>query len=323
METIPIRIGTRYMPETNGMQRHIAYVERLVATGGPEPSEYAAFNAWLKEVANELATGRMSRTELVTLRQAFGDALSPETLQGFSFSKPHGYSGDYEIIDRIYRKQIASDPRLRNWDRYSHTQSGPRAVRNRKTYFIKLLHQLEAQAIPGENVPVLNVASGPCRDLLEFFRDHRKSGHALTFDCVDSDSEAIEFASALCLPYLDRITFIKANALRFNSPRTYRLIWSAGLFDYLGDKPFTFLLGQLYAMLGEEGELVVGNFSNDNPTRPYMEIVGDWHLHHRSEAELIELATASGVPGRDVRVGKEEEGVNLFLHIKRGAKFIA
>lgn len=322
METIPLRVGTRHGLDA-GIHRHIAYVEKLVAAGGPDPAEYASFNAWVRGIADDVAAGKLSHTELTRLRQAFGVALSPDTLQGFSFSKPHGYSGDYEIIDRIYRRHVSSDPMLAKWDYYAHSQSGPIAVRNRKTYFVQLLCQLEESRSDNTCSPVLNVASGPCRDLLEFFLSRGRSGVSLTFDCVDSDNQAIEFASTLCLPYLEKVSFIKTNALRFHTARKYRLIWSAGLFDYLNDRPFKYLLTRLYTMLQEDGELVVGNFSTDNPTRPYMEIVGDWHLNHRSEAKLVHLARECGIPERDIRVGKEEEGVNLFLHIKRGAQFIS
>lgn len=305
-----------------GMQQHLAYVETLVDRGGPRTSEYAAFNSWLDDVAEDLRTGRMSVADLAALRRAFGPALSStKTMQGLSYSKPRGYSGDFEIIDRIYRHYVTTDPTLRNWDLYCQAQSAARAVRNRKTYFIELLHRLQKENHAAE-LPVLNLASGPCRDVFEFFSRHGHNGSRIAFECVDSDADAIEFARSMCAPYLDDINFIKANALRFVSDRPYRLIWSAGLFDYLGDRAFKFLLEHMLTMLEEGGEAVIGNFSKENPSRPYMEIVADWHLYHRTEADLIRLARDCGVPERDIHVGREDEGVNLFLHIKKGSDFL-
>ena len=300
---------------------HLDYIEKMVARGGPEPRHYASFDRWLTYVALELRTERMTREELHTLHEAFGRALSLETNQGMGLRKPHGYPGDYEIIDRIYREYITDDLDLQNWDLYFHTQAAPRAVRNRKAYFIDLLHALVDSTPGSDPLPVLNVASGPARDLFEFFQSN---GHdpRVTVECIDADPSAIAYAETLCAPYLDRITFHEANALRFTSDVRYRLIWSAGLFDYFGDKGFAFLLERLLAMLDNEGELVIGNFSKKNTTRDYMEVIGEWDLYYRGEDDLCALAKACGVAEEDVRIGQEPEGVNLFLHIKRGRSFL-
>ncbi len=88
------------------------------------------------------------------------------------------------------------------------------------------------------------------------------------------------------------------------------------------DNRFVRLLKRYVCFLEENGEMAIGNFSTGNPTRNYMEIVGDWHLNHRSADKIITLARACGVDPKDIRVGQEPEGVNLFLHIKSGPEFI-
>jgi len=60
---------------------------------------------------------------------------------------------------------------------------------------------------------------------------------------------------------------------------------------------------------------VIGNFGDFNPSRNYMELLGAWQLHHRSESHLRALGRAAGVPEQCIRVGCEPEGVNLFLHL--------
>lgn len=304
------------------MDQHVAYIEKMVAKGGPAPSDYASFSRWISQVAREFRSGALTQQDLQTLRAAFGEALSTDTLQGFSLQKPHGYPGDYEILDSIYKEHVSDDPKLENWDRFFHVQSAPIAVRNRKAYFVDLLHDVERVHRDKKTIPVLNVASGPMRDVLEFFRSNGHN-HSVFFECVDSDEEALCYAQKLCASYLDRIELRQANALRFRSKRKYQLIWSAGLFDYLSEKGFKFLLEHLLSMLREDGELVVGNFSETNPTRDYMEIIGGWYLHHRTAEELIRFAQDCGVDRADIRIGQEPEGVNLFLHIKRGSRFVS
>jgi hypothetical protein len=75
---------------------------------------------------------------------------------------------------------------------------------------------------------------------------------------------------------------------------------------------------RLLPALAQGGELVIGNFSDCNPSRTYMELLGDWYLHHRSDEDLRLLAHQAGVPGSHVRIGCERLKVNLFLHIAAG-----
>ncbi|MEA3467259.1 MAG: hypothetical protein U9R57_03430 [Thermodesulfobacteriota bacterium] len=95
-----------------------------------------------------------------------GDALSLKTIQGHAFHKPHGYAGDYEIIDKIYTKWLSPELELQVYDKYFHKQEAPKAVRNRKKYFIDIVRSL---AVGKSHTAVLNIGSGPGRDMLEYF----------------------------------------------------------------------------------------------------------------------------------------------------------
>lgn len=82
----------------------------------------------------------------------------------------------------------------------------------------------------------------------------------------------------------------------------------------LPDRHFVRLLTRMKSWVKSGGEVVVGNFSPTNPSRPYMELVMDWVLIHRTPEDLIRLATDAGFESSAVRVGSEPLGVNLFLH---------
>jgi hypothetical protein len=131
---------------------------------------------------------------------------------------------------------------------------------------------------------------------------------------VEQDPRAIAYASNICARHLDRITFQQCNALRFKAPEHYDLIWSAGLFDYLPDRMFCFLLRRLASMVRQGGEIVIGNFSDSNPSRPYMELF-DWVLHHRSDADLRRLGNEVGFREEQILIQSEPLGVNLFMHV--------
>ncbi len=288
-----------------------SYLAILSKQGGPELADYSQLDGWMTELHTWKRQRLINDHDLAELRDTLGDALSPKTLQGFAYSKPHGYAGDFEIIDKIYQHQVSTNPRLTKWDVYWQNQAAAKAVRNRKAYFHALLDEYR-QAANGRTLRILNVASGSGRDMFEYFE--LTGAEDVEFVCVEQDANAIRYASALCAPHLGRIRFVNQNALRLTLPDKFDLIWSAGLFDYFGDRLFRGMIKRLLPRLAEDGVLVIGNFSDNNPTQHYMTFF-DWILRHRSRSDLLNLARGSGVSLERVHVGSEHEGVNLFLHL--------
>lgn len=300
----------------NKMKKKLTFIQNLINNGGLTANHYDDFEKFLTQITKELNEGKLSAQDIEAIRNAFGDAMmTTKTLQGHVFLKPHGYAGDFEIIDKIYCHHIAEEKHFAMWDLYFHSTAAVQAVRNRKTYFIELLKSLESTRLNSQTgkFNVLNIASGSGRDMQEFFLACPEN--SLFFDCLDQDKNAIDFAQNLCGDWLSQIHFKKANALRFSTDKKYRLIWSAGLFDYFNDKTFKFLLKRYFSMLDIGGEMVIGNFSNNNPNRIYMEL-GEWFLNYRSENELLALVDECELKESSVFVDKEPLGVNLFLHIK-------
>lgn len=284
-----------------------SYISSLIARNGPEPSDYGELDNWYRLVAELEASRKITKSDVVKLREDFGEAMTAKTLQGFACSKPHGYAGDFEIIDRIYQNHVSPDPCLAKWDYYFHSHAAPRAVRNRKDYFHSLLDKLRAP-----NPRILKIGVGPGRSMFEWLT--RNPSHSVSFDCVDSDNKAVEYAKKLNSRFLGNISFYKQNCLRFHPDTKYDLIWAAGVFDYFTDKLFIAAMKRLYGFLVRGGELVIGNFSPKNPTRAYMEFSG-WNLQYRSEENLLTLASDCGLSRSPIRIDSEPEGINLFMHV--------
>jgi SAM-dependent methyltransferase len=283
----------------------LSFVAKLAARGGPVPDEYSRLDA-LMGLLPSLAADDVGR-----LRDAFGDCLfTTETLQGFAYTTPHGYAGDYEIIDRIYGQRVSTDPRLAAWDHYFHVQPASRAVRNRKAYFHALLDRHAARRRP---LRVLNLASGPGRCMAEWLAAHPAA--EVGFTCVELDAAAIAHARQLTGDSSARVTFVRENLLRYNPTERFDLIWAAGVCDYFSEQMFARMLRRYLGHLVPGGELVAGNFSEANASRNFMEILGEWRLHHRSAETLRRIAQNAGAHPEAITVGAEPEGVNLFLHI--------
>ena len=295
------------------MEELFQYLRDLVAQHGPKKDDYAALNSWINTIIEQKRQGRITEKELTVLRDIWGEAFSADTCQGFSFHKPHGYPGDFEIIDRIYTRYLCPDPHLKKWDRFYQDHDAARAVRNRSRYLkTVLLRHLRRK----KEVRVLNVASGPGRDMYHFFANEMTNGgRRVRFDCLEQDIKAITYAKKVCRPYLSHIAFIKQNVLRYTPDKRYDVIWASGIFDYFNDRIFVRILGKLLGALKPDGECVIGNFSVENPSKNYMEIF-EWCLHYRTAADLKRLALKCGVPEKRITVRTEKTGVNLFMHIK-------
>ncbi|WP_395055366.1 methyltransferase domain-containing protein [Polaromonas sp.] len=303
--------------QPTGLQAGVlAEIQRLCRARGPQPHEYGTLYDYSAHLQEQLRAGVIGKLEIAALRDAFGPAMGAGTVQGRAWLKAHGYAGDYQIIDDIYTQRVSEDPMLRGWDEFFHAGLAPQAVRNRKGYFKQLLSRYVVKHTGPGPLRVLNVASGPCRDVAEYFEQSHSAPVHIT--CLDQDANAIAHARRLCRPFADSVDFVQGNALKFSSERKYDLIWSAGLFDYFNDEWFVTALKRLARALTPGGSLVVGNFSPSNPQRAYMEVFGEWVLHHRSTEQLLALAERAGL--HDAVIGQEPLGINLFIHAHAGAQ---
>ncbi|MBQ0943248.1 class I SAM-dependent methyltransferase [Ideonella sp. 4Y16] len=298
--------------DTTEMRRWLVELAALVAAGGPQPAQYPLARAWLDEVGHAIINGRLGGAALARLRQAAGAAMQAGTMQGRAWLKPLGYAGDFRIIDDIYCHATSPDPALAAWDRFFHEQPAVKAVRNRKAYFKQLVRAVQARV--GGPIRVLDVACGPCRDVAELLEEDPALPVHLT--CLDADERALAHARTLCDRWPERTRFIHGNALRLRLRERFDLVWSAGLLDYFDDRGFVRLVSRLLAHASEGGgEVVVGNFGDANPSRPY-QVWTDWHLAHRSAEQLHTLGRACSVADEAITVEREPEGVNLFLRLR-------
>ncbi|MFA6059510.1 MAG: class I SAM-dependent methyltransferase [Taibaiella sp.] len=284
--------------------------QKIVSKGGPEPHEYAQLMQMADQFSKEYKSGNIFEVDLQLIRNSFGEDCLNATIHGHSITRPYGYAGDFMIIDKFYRKHVTADKRFEKWDKFWQSCAATRAVRNRKTYFINTLTTL-LQEKP--QLDLLNVASGPARDLAELYSGINK-GQVNTV-CIEADQHAIAYAKELNKAHSEEINFIEQNIFRHESDKQFDVVWSAGLFDYFNDSVFIKMLRKFVSWTKPGGEVIIGNFSNYNPSRAFMELFGDWYLHHRSEEHLTQLAIQAGIAEGNIKVEREPEGINLFLHI--------
>lgn len=277
----------------------------------PQPEFNNRVDDLIVSVKDNRSLLETNMVDILDYQDEAGNKLLEHTLQGHALRKPFGYSGDFLIIDRIYTKQVSRINKFRKWDKYMLQVDACKAVRNRKDYFKTLISNIESK---GKDFSVLDIASGPARDIFEAIKEGAKNAQ---FHCVDMDRHAINYAKNLTQEFKGQISFTNKNIFRFHTEEKHDLVWSAGLFDYFNDKAFVLLLKKFRKWVKPGGEIVIGNFNEDhNPSRDFMELFGDWKLIHRTKKQLILLAIEAGYDESQIRVGQEAECVNLFLHIK-------
>lgn len=277
----------------------------LFEKNGPDHHEYDLILKIIDQI---------SADEIEEFRAVMQPILNPGTIIGFSFTKPFGYNGDFFIIEKIYQRYVSPDVRYKKWDEFFHHFPAAIAVVNRKKLAIEMLSNLHQNA-NGNNSDVLILGSGPVTEVYEF--QTKNPNNHLVFDLVDLDKRAIAYAKAKNKNFLSGMSFHNVNVIRHVPEKSYDLIWSAGLFDYFRDKHFVYLLKKYYEYVKPGGEMIIGNFNVENPSRRIMEILGDWFLNHRSEDELRGFALQAGISKDNIEVIREPLGINLFLKVRK------
>ncbi|MCV9965100.1 class I SAM-dependent methyltransferase [Pararhizobium sp. BT-229] len=297
------------------IKQAIECMKSVAEKGGPDPDDYVDVIRALDVLHSEefviedgLARRCATNADSARIMEEHWRAFwSTATMQGFARVKPHGYAGDFEIIERIYNGQISSSPDLVKWDTFFHLSDGVNAVRNRAD----VLAGICGERSPGS---LLSVGGGPALDLRTVALSRTPPREIVL---LDNDPNAIARGRAN-LARAGRIADIQLgfecrNAMRWRSDRQFDIVWSSGLFDYLVDKTASFLIKRLKEVLSPGGVMVIGNFAVGNASRAYSEVIGDWPLIHRTGDDLKRIAEAAGFAASRLEVTSDPTGVNLFL----------
>lgn len=292
------------------MNTPISHLHDLVQAGGPEPEQYIELNHTLGEYNLLERRGELNHYGPDFKEDLMGKSLTFDTMQGFAYRKPHGHSGDFELMERIYGDFQTSEKSLKKWDEFWNQQAFVKAIQNTTRYFKQTMQEVELVA---HDPKVLNVASGSSRSVAGYLADTQSTA---SFLCMDNNWKALDYARLLCRDYAEQVSFQKGVVAELTACDQYDLVWSEGLFDYLNDHRFKETLSKLLTQTKRGGRLVIGNSSVSNPSQNYMDFL-QWHVNPRSEAHLCYLATCCGIKRSDMYVVKDPSGVNLFLHIAR------
>jgi SAM-dependent methyltransferase len=247
-------------------------------------------------------------------------------LNARSLTKPYGYAGDFEIIDDIYLNQPKTNGFDRLFDNYFQMSSVCNAVRNRKEDFKRIIIDF-INTNYWRKLRILDLASGPCRELLEMGLNPHVKKENIEIDCLDHDPRSLFYAKRLLEETPLKVDFKVQNALKLCTersvqkilPHKYDLIYSTGLFDYLSDRTTISLIASLYSCLNPGGVLVVSDVRDkgSNPSAYYMEWVGEWELTYKEDGELFDCFVSAGIEKKKLNIQYEQQGIFQYILAKR------
>lgn len=256
--------------------------------------------------------------------ERFGALVDLSPFAARCFHKPLGYAGDFEMMNMIYRNESLGATLFgRSLSRVVLDSDAGRAVRARAHYLVENIEAAAAHGGRHRPARILSVAAGPAMELQLILRKNSAllaAGRA-EITLLDQDAGALEHArdriQALAVQADAEVTLKCINTsiktvIMEGLDDSYDLVYSAGLFDYLKDRAVRAAGTRLVEALAPGGRAVIGNFDVANPTRPFMELILNWPLYHRSADDLRRLFDGLG---SGMTIEREATGVNLFAVI--------
>lgn len=302
-------------------------------TGGwsdPERTGQLARHALQNALDGLSATGcwgEANRLPSSELWRIAGPWLQVGSLQLRARTKPRGYAGDFEMLTQICERAVCDHPLGSAFDRFFQSQAAPQAVRCRTDLIAGAIADF-VRAKPAGTVHVASVGSGPAIDIERACRALTPAQRqALRVRLLDLDPAALEDARWRLTPWLDpaQVQPVRENLFRLAQPGRggglldgVDVLICSGLFDYLDDAAAAAMLARFWQSLRPAGQACVFNFAPHNPSRAYMEWVGNWYLLYRTAEQMRDVAMRAGIPAEHVAVSAEPTGVNLYWRILRG-----
>lgn len=317
-----------YARETGELLR--SKLERI-ANDSMTTEDQARVDEALNESVERFAAARVLGRDNLTPSTAFwsvvGDLLTLGNMHHLAHDKPRGYAGDFELLYKIHTNYRCEDRLGRAFDSYFQKQAAPQAVRNR----YRLVGDAIARRVrenSQEVVRIVSVGSGPAADIEHAVKQLDDSARErMHIVLIDIDPDALTFCQERLKAWLqpEQITCARENLFRIGRNAHSRallegadMIVCVGLFDYLEANVAASHMGVFWRALSRGGTVTVLNFVPDNPSRTYMEWLGNWYLIYRTRDELYSIGSEAGLPSDNVHVGAEPEGINLFLTATKG-----
>lgn len=328
--TEQLEIAVRSSPPPDRAANEIQIIEKINQLIAPVIAEqFQRFQVIASEITEEAASIHRAYCR----RQLHHLVLCAPFVHR-TYDKPLGYAGDYEMVNMILR-----DPKegasifAKVINSYFLASPPAEAHRNRIKYLVSMLTDETARNLrSGKRTRAFNLGCGPAMEVQQFLA-YDDLCERVDFSLLDFNRETIDRTENILREVgakhrrSTQIRMIQRSVNQIlregpkignsnESPAQYDVVYCAGLFDYLSDRVCARLLEIFYSMTAPGGLVVATNVDASNPVTMIMEFVMEWHLIYRTEDTFSSLVP-KGVPAENVKVLKDESGVNIFLEIRK------
>jgi hypothetical protein len=300
--------------------------------------------AWLEQLSESMQASidacwdfevqhRKDPDAIAEAQRVFRAKTDPFFLQSWfahrARTKPTGFPGDFEMLCKIYGDTKPGTGIGTYLDRIFMDVPLACGVRGRLEMARRfLIQELDARAAAHAPIRILDIASGPCREYMEW----PKSLPPIEVLAMDSDLRAIDYVNSTVAPQMptgSALSCIQYNAFRTRSPEAtiqkfgrFDVIYSVGLCDYLTDDVLVKLLSAWYDTLADDGVLFVA-FKD---TVRYDQTVYQWHLdwffYQRTVKDVLELYEKAGFDLGNIETCRDETGIitGFFTRREKGRR---
>jgi extracellular factor (EF) 3-hydroxypalmitic acid methyl ester biosynthesis protein len=309
----------RYMEEMRTLERRIA---------GDQADEEAilrdivTLNDTVLKVCAQFEAEVKDENVIKATRSYFRKRTHPFLSKSYIINRirtwPQGYQGDYKTLEGAYRNTPMSDGIGYYLDKYSQNWTLAHALRGRLE---KLTELLREEISARQDLKVLDIACGSCREVSMLVPDIKQS--KARFTCIDLDGDALDFAVNRLAPAdlaPEQVTTIKYNALRMFDYDIAKaefgpqdVIYSVGYFDYLPDDFLVKLLRSLYQLLNKGGKLIAAFKDADRYRAQEYHWIADWDgFLQRTVKDFERLHGEAGIPTDKITMTRDRTGAIVF-----------
>lgn len=254
--------------------------------------------AAIHDVGAAAEAAELSRVPLEEMRQVTEHARALVARHSALFRHmqdwPHGYPGDFEIVERICEGGPRGELGSLEYALDSYVLNLPIVQQHRAkvAWQAQLVRQkLGTQA----EVRVLSVACGGSRDLI--LLEPNELGR-LRLVLVDLEEGAVALSASRLRDKARDLVTIQGNVLRNmerlreNGP--YDVVLIGGLLDYLPERLARGVLSRVFRMVNPGAVVGATNLAVGNPWRLLLAMFTNWVLIERSEQEMRQLFEGFG-----------------------------
>lgn len=211
--------------------------------------------------------------------------------------KPKGYSGDFNLMERVYDESISlgRNPNISAVENVLNAalfkSHGVNSLVQRVYYFESLI---ESKVSEGNKISILDVGGGGAMYFRRLMDRIKGGAYQIQYDIFDQDKTLVNFWNTIPKVNDINVRIINKSAikiLRGGIEGKYDLIISAGLFDYFDLRLSSLMIERLMRSLRPDGTFVFANFlSTESQFEHYFrESLLDWHLETKTMEQMLDL----------------------------------